>query len=112
MPKGVPLAFLYDVKGKTADDKTMIAEGKKVEVVHKRWFKFHAVNPFADTHCKEYKVYKSQKKIAKNIEFHVTPEQKEMIVKYLTADVAVLQKGQLMDYSLLAGVVRVPIAEK
>merc|ERR1719198_1167902 len=35
-----------------------------------------------------------------------------MIVKYLSADVAVLQKSKLMDYSLLAGIVRVPVAEK
>ena len=96
---------MYDLKGGTADDKTQRLKGKKIVEVHKRcWSPMNCglnITP-------ERTDYLQGKRHAKTVKFHVTKQNREIIVKTIKKDTDFLKSCNLMDYSLLVGVKRDP----
>eukprot|EP00729_Bicosta_minor_P010177 gene10177-13874_t len=101
-------SFMFDLKG-TADDKTLIKGGEKIEEVHKR-----IANPPMWCCPGKYegrKEYYDGKKDAFTRQFHVTAEQKTEIVGIIQLDTAWLKEAGLMDYSMMVGVRECPLDE-
>ena len=102
---------LYDLKG-TADDKTLVADGSTVYHSHKRWYNV----PLMVRECfgcfravpVRRRRYLKGKHEAFDAPIYLTEEQREEVMTALRNDVALFEKHNLMDYSLLVAVERVP----
>jgi hypothetical protein len=96
---------IYDLKG-CADDKMMHKTFKKLEQVHKRCW-----------HCKfdccaddARKSYKSSKTHARKCEFFIHFEERRKIMAKIQSDAQFLRTNGLMDYSLIVGIKKCPVA--
>ena len=102
---------LYDLKG-TADDKTLVADGSSVYHSHKRWYNV----PLMVRECfgcfravpVRRRRYLKGKHEAFDAPIYLTEGQREEVMTALKNDVALFEKHNLMDYSLLVAVERVP----
>lgn len=108
---------MYDLKG-TADDKTLVADGKAIEERHKRWFNLHwlaaeaCCGKGASSTPPERRRYALGKVEAFNLRVVLTAAQRSALLASLRDDAAFLGSplaaGGCMDYSLLVGVLAPP----
>ena len=96
---------IYDLKG-CADDKMMHKNFKKLEQVHKRCW-----------HCKfdccaddARNSYKNSKTHARKCTFFIHFEERRKIMAKIQSDAQFLRTNGLMDYSLIVGIKKCPIA--
>jgi len=102
--RGLNWAKVFDLKG-CRDDKLLVLAGSSVPEVHKRCFAFWNCWYLACCNTKERQAYYDGKDHALECKFHCTPAQKEIIIRKLQADCDMLEKNNLMDYSLILGVI-------
>jgi len=106
LPDSMRWTRTMDLKG-CIDDKTMVADGKKVKQVHRQdgccWFGCDIEWSCCNT--PERIAYVKGKRVARDIKFVVSPEDKRYITKAIASDVDFLQNTiQTMDYSLMIGI--------
>lgn len=114
---------LYDLKG-TADDKLLALRGEEVAQVHKRcWNMSWMLGECFGGCCggeatsagcgvpEERRRYKRGKRAAYRDVHRVSPAQRERLLGTLRADAAFMAGIELMDYSVILAVRKVPAAE-
>lgn len=99
---------LMDLKG-TCDDKIMIKDGKKVPEVHKRFWNLGMNFPCLRSDGRNK--YYAGKREAIGFDFHFSPLEHSKVTRKIAADCALFDKLQLMDYSLIVGIIEVDEAE-
>lgn len=99
----------YDLKG-CADDKTLERGGKSIPPVRKRIWKLHMwCSPCFLSEAR--RVYKKGKCDAFKLNLPVSPSHREIILKRIKRDTDWLAANNLMDYSLLVGLRKIPKGE-
>eukprot|EP00930_Biecheleria_cincta_P098131 TRINITY_DN89813_c0_g1_i1.p1 TRINITY_DN89813_c0_g1~~TRINITY_DN89813_c0_g1_i1.p1 ORF type:complete len:471 (+),score=110.46 TRINITY_DN89813_c0_g1_i1:88-1500(+) len=94
-----PFTALYDLKG-CADDKMLSKAGKRIDVVHKRFYNLHlwcGTCLWSDART----TYYEGKVQARAEKFVVTEEQRRQFMTKLQRDIDWLKEAGLMDYSML-----------
>jgi len=99
----------YDIKG-CQDDKTLEVDGEHIPEVHKRIWLLHMWLG-RRFWSKERLRYFECKKNARKIKIQVREKDRVKLSEAVERDVKFLKKCGLMDYSLLIGQRRIPIAE-
>lgn len=99
---------IYDLKG-CADDRLIVNDGSKIEVVRKRIWSLHV---WFGCGGPDRRVYKDGKLEAlHNPYIPLDSAYKQSVMKAIEYDVKFLQQFKLMDYSLLVGVLKIPKAD-
>ena len=101
---------LYDLKG-TADDKTLVEDGKSLVAVHKRFYRLDLLVRECFGCIRDVPIprqrYIRGKREAYDAPIYVTSEQRDELVSAIKNDTALFEKHGLMDYSMIVGVQRV-----
>jgi hypothetical protein len=101
---------VYDLKG-TADDKTLVKDGKSVFQQHKRFYRVDLLVRECFGCLRDVPVLRQRYVLGKREAFdcpiYLTEAQREEILTQLKNDVKLFERHGLMDYSLLVGIQRV-----
>jgi hypothetical protein len=100
---------IYDLKG-TADDKSLLKNGKRISEVHKRFWRVDLFFlEFFRCKClvpSERSLYVEGKKKAFTFPISLEKIDKDYVLNLLSADVELFRKHSLMDYSMILAVVK------
>jgi hypothetical protein len=100
---------IYDLKG-TADDKTVLINGKRVSEIHKRFWRLDLFFlEFLSCRClisKERLEYMQGKKDAFSFPIQMEGSDKEYILDLITRDIEIFRNNALMDYSAILALVK------
>merc|ERR1712039_403209 len=93
---------VYDLKA-CADDKTLVKNNKKVQVVHKRIWN---ILMWGGTCCwtPERVTYYAGKQSARNLRLSLPADERQKVMQAIRRDTEWLQGHNLMDYSLLVAI--------
>eukprot|EP00756_Hemistasia_phaeocysticola_P052567 Hpha_TRINITY_DN27822_c0_g1::TRINITY_DN27822_c0_g1_i1::g.193995::m.193995 len=113
LPQNLRWSKLLDLKG-NRDDKLLVSDGEPVAQIHKRfWMMSWLLGESAPclSSCfpvpVDRQIYADGKKQAFDCPFHVTPASRSAIIGQLQRDTNFLASRNLMDYSLIAGMLRI-----
>jgi len=100
-----PFLAMYDLKG-CNDDKTLELFGRKIKAANMlisnagRWCGYFVPQPLYDAGTE----FDSSKSAAARVDFVVTGNQREEVMRRIHRDTDWLAQNQLMDYSLIVGI--------
>ena len=106
-----PVDDLYDLKG-CMDDKVVRSNGASLAQVHKRWYMVHWLVAEASFGCclpTARTEYYDGKKRARGAVFGLERHQHDAVQHAIGEDVTFLKSKELMDYSLILGVLSKPV---
>ena len=96
---------IFDLKG-CNDDKLIVGDGAHIEAEHRRCWEIHKCWPFSIcTWDDTRRLYWEGKYVARMLQLRVTKNQRDSLLDHMAQDLAFLECHNLMDYSLLVGII-------
>ncbi|GAB5371891.1 hypothetical protein AAMO2058_001619100 [Amorphochlora amoebiformis] len=97
-------SIVYDLKG-CDDDKKLVSDNEPIKVRRSRWYSAPYRWPFCSKQCiLERSIYKQGKLEARTVRVTLRREHRNKLISTLERDVEFLRSFNLMDYSLVLGI--------